>query len=159
MRAPDLTTLVFQLAISLCTAVVGALLAVRLALRRYYQEKWWDAKMRAYTEIIEALHHITRDVDISLDAAYSYRDTDTPFHKEWDSKHRAAWDNIRKFADVGEFLFSAHSMTVLGELLKAGDAGPNADHIAELEGIRTAVEKCLPAIKASARADLNLASR
>jgi hypothetical protein len=159
MTTHDLTLLAFQAAISLCSAVFASLLAVWLALRRFYREKWWEAKMRAYSEIIETLHHITRDVEISLYAAYEQRDTDTAFHKEWDSKHRAAWDNLRKFADVGEFLFSTRSMTVLGELLKAGDPEPDTDLIEQLEGIKIAVEKCLPAIKASARADLNLPSR
>jgi hypothetical protein len=158
MTTPDLTTLVFQAAISLTTAVFGSLLAVWLALRRYYQEKWWDAKMRAYSEMIEALHHIKRDVDISLNAAYSHRDTDTAFYKEWDTKQRAAWDNIQKFPDVGEFLFSAQSIIVLREFLEGG-SGKSDDFVEHLEGIQIAVEKCLPAIKASARADLNLPSR
>ncbi len=158
MRTPDLVILAYQAAISLCVAVLVSFVTVWLALRRFYREKWWEAKMRAYTDIIEALHHIKRDVELKLPAAYENRDTDTAFHNEWRNKHRAAWDNLEKFADVGEFLFSFQSISVLRELINQGSAQSD-NYVDYLEGIQIAVEKCLPAIKASARSDLNLPDR
>jgi hypothetical protein len=36
-------------------AITTSLIAVKLALRRFYSEKWWEQKLSAYTRIIEAL--------------------------------------------------------------------------------------------------------
>lgn len=150
-----LQTALFQVGLSFLVALTTALLTVWLSLRRYYREKWWEAKMRAYTDLIQALHHMKRDVEISIRAELTGGDTDTDFHKEWSAKHRAAWDEIRRQVDVGEFLYSPASMQILQALLndtKDRDEG----YFAHLEDIQTAVEKCLPAVKAAARADLGL---
>jgi hypothetical protein len=42
---------------------------VWLSLRRFYREKWWERKIAAYTAIMESLHHMKRDLDVSYDAA------------------------------------------------------------------------------------------
>jgi hypothetical protein len=86
---------------------VTAWVTVWLSLRRLYREKWWKAKMSAYTNVILALHNMKRDVEITVDAEMRGQDTDTDFHKEWNEKHKTAWDEIRKQIDVGEFLLFA----------------------------------------------------
>lgn len=113
--------------------------------------------MHAYTEVIQALHNMKRDLEITIPAVIEGRDTDTEFHKEWDKKQRAAWDEIRKNVDVGEFLFSPASVQLLEELVEHRD--PEDDYLSDLETMQARVEKCLPAIKASARDDLELPSR
>jgi hypothetical protein len=149
------TNAVFQVGVSLLVAVVTAWLTVWLSLRRFYREKWWEAKMSAYTNVIEALHHMKRDLEISIDAEQCGRDTETDYHKEWNAKHRAAWDEIRKQIDVGEFLYSPESMQIL-QVLNAETRGPFDTYYDHLEGFQAAVEKCLPAIKSAARRDLGL---
>jgi hypothetical protein len=112
--------------------------------------------MRAYTDLIQALHNMKRDLEISIPAEMEGRDKDTDFHKEWSAKHRAAWDEIRKDIDIGEFLFSGMSIKILETLMDESVATPNENYFSYLENTQMAVEKCLPAIKASARADLQL---
>ena len=114
--------------------------------------------MRAYADIIQALHHIKRDLEICLSAEMQRQDTDTDFHKEWDAKNRAAWDELRKYVDIGEFLFSPESLNVLQGLM-SDKSGPSDSYYEHLETLQTAVNKCLPAIKATARVDLKLPSR
>jgi hypothetical protein len=113
------------------------------------------AKMRAYTDVIQALHHMKRDLEICIEAEKRGQDTDTDFHKEWGAKHRAAWDEIRKQIDVGEFLYSPDSMQIL-QTLNLETTAPYETYFDHLEAFQTAVEKCLPAIKAAARKDLGL---
>jgi hypothetical protein len=131
-------------------------MTVWLALRRFYREKWWEAKMRAYTDIIQALHHMKRDLEISIPAAMEERDTDTEFYKGWGAKHSAAWDDLRKYVDIGEFLFSPASLQVLQTLLLESSGSDEDFFVDHMETQQAAVEKCLPAIKATARIDLKL---
>lgn len=149
-------TALLQVGLSLLVAVTTAWLTVWLSLRRFYREKWWEAKMRAYTDVIEALHHMKRDLEISIRAVMHHQDTDTDFHKEWNAKHRTAWDEIRKQIDVGEFLYSPASVQILQTLNSETKSEPNDNYFEHLETFQIAVEKCLPAIKAAARADLGL---
>lgn len=156
MSAQDLTPLYIQLGTSLLVAIVTALLTVWLALNRFYREKWWEARMRAYTEIIQALHHMKRDLELSLPAAYEQRDTDTEFHKSWDAKHRAAWDEVRKYIDLGEFLISPSAVRLLRQLSDDCSYSPNDMYVDYLESSEAAVNKCLPALKRAAQDDLRL---
>lgn len=111
--------------------------------------------MGAYTNVIQALHHMKRDLDISIRAEMQGRDTETELQKEWHAKHAAAWDEIRKQIDIGEFLYSAAAVQILETLNRETD-GPYESYFEHLEAHQVAVEKCLPAIKAAARADLGL---
>jgi hypothetical protein len=135
------------------------LLTVWLSLRRFYREKWWEAKLHAYTELVHAIHNIKRDVEVSIMALEMGRDTDTEFYKEWSNKHRLAWDEVRKDIDIGEFLFSEKSIKILQRLQDETKSDPATDVYPDyLEKLRAAVDKCLPAIKLAAREDLGLVS-
>lgn len=41
---------------SLIVGVLTAIIAVRLSLRRFHAERWWERKADAYSRIVEALH-------------------------------------------------------------------------------------------------------
>jgi len=149
-------TVLFQLILSLVVAVTTAYLTVWLSLRRFYREKWWEAKMEAYTNVIQALHHMNRDLDISLRAEMRGDYTESDYRKEWSEKHRLAWDEIRRQIDVGEFLYSPKSMRILRALIKDSEHDPDYMYAEHLMTLQSAVETCMPAIKAAARADLGL---
>jgi hypothetical protein len=147
---------VTQILITLAVSVTTSLLAVWLALRRFYREKWWEEKLQAYTQIIQALHAMKWDLEISIDAEYDHRPTDTDYHKRWDAKHRDAWEEIRKQIDVGDFLFSSESVAILERLSKEAGSEPDENYLEHMERTQAAVEKCMPAIKTAARKDLGL---
>ncbi len=112
--------------------------------------------MSAYTTLIQALHHMNWDLDISIKGELRGDNEDTDYKKEWDAKHRAAWEEVRKQIDVGEFLYSAQSVEILRELNNTTKHQENDTYFDYLEKTQIAVAKCLPAIKSSARADLGL---
>lgn len=149
-------TEILQVGATPLTIIVVAFLTFWLALRRFHREKWWEAKMQAYTDVIQALHHIKRDLDISINAEVEGRETDTDYHKDWENRHRTAWDEIRRQVDVGEFLYSPVSMKILLELVESGQSVPDESYVEHLLRLQAATLKCLPAIKAAARADLGL---
>lgn len=154
----DFEKILLQAFFSLVAAVFGSLLVVWLALRRFYREKWWEQKMSAYTSIIQALHHMNRDLEISIRAEYAHGDTNSDFHKKWRAKHQEAWDEIRKQADIGEFLFSSEAVKLLQEVITNSTSDPNDMYLDYLERTQSAVQKCMPAIKVAARKDLGLLS-
>jgi len=151
-----LQTSLLQIGLSLVVAVTTAWLTVWLSLRRFYREKWWEAKMRAYTDLIQALHHIKWDIEITIKAHMRGQDTDTEYFNQSGERHRAAWDEIRRQIDVGEFLYSTASVKILRALIGDPKSAPEDSYLEYLFRTQEEVEKCLPAIKASARRDLGL---
>ena len=54
----ELGRLLGELLVGLVVAVVASLVTVRLSLKRFYAERWWDRKADAYTRVIAALHQM-----------------------------------------------------------------------------------------------------
>src|SRR5882757_10898790 len=96
----------FSFASTLVVAVVSSLLAVRLALRRFYSEKWWERKSAAYTAIIESMHHLREHADTHL--VFATKDRELPAEGEelLDRNLRQAMADLRKHRDVGSFVIS-----------------------------------------------------
>lgn len=137
-------------------AIVTAIITVQLALRRFYKEKWWEAKMRSYTDIIHALHHMKRDLDISIPAEYEQAQFASEFRTKWEKLHQEAWDTIKRNIDVGEFVISEEATLILSEMVDSCVYDPNGMYVEYLEASLDAVNTCLPKIKDAARKDLNL---
>ncbi len=58
--APDTLSPIVPALISAVTTGLVAYLTIRNAVGRFYREKWFDRKVEAYMDVIEALHHIQR---------------------------------------------------------------------------------------------------
>lgn len=71
----DTLAALVNLGVGLVVATVSSVVTVRLALRRFYSEKWWERKSSAYTTVIEALHHVREYTDTNLDFAYRGKDS------------------------------------------------------------------------------------
>src|SRR5947209_3131310 len=48
--------------------IVSALVTVRLALHRFYSEKWWEKKLAAYVTVIEALFQVKLYMDEQIES-------------------------------------------------------------------------------------------
>jgi hypothetical protein len=48
---------------SVIVAIITALLAVRLVLKRFYAAKWWERQIATYESMFEALHHVRNHAD------------------------------------------------------------------------------------------------
>jgi len=155
IKVTPLNTILIQVGLSLLVAVTTALLTVWLSLRRFYREKWWEAKMTAYTDLIQALHHMKRGIELNMGDLLRGEIEEEEYRKEWSAKNQAAWDEVRKQIDVGEFLYSPTSVAILRTLLK--DSHSEVDSfVSYLHTLSAAVDNCISAIKVSARADLGL---
>ncbi|RYU63863.1 hypothetical protein [Aliivibrio finisterrensis] len=45
-------------------AFISSFLAARWAMKKFYTEKWWDRKEKAYTEIINALYDMVQFYEV-----------------------------------------------------------------------------------------------
>lgn len=153
-----------SLASALIVAVVTSVLTVRLALRRFYSEKWWERKAAAYAAIIESMHHVREHADTHLAHESPGRLPMPPDGEEKLKKElQDAMADLRKHRDVGSFLISDQATTALNalfqELEKSAQTGIQRTYFEYLDYRVGALDQSLTEMRGIAREDLSLAPR
>lgn len=138
-------------------AVITAFLAVKLSLRRFYTERWWERKAETYSRIVEALHKYKRYDQEKFDREMEYPSDDDG--REEILAHQWAESNaeLEKAVDLGAFIVSEEVETIIRNFLSRKIGDPNIEALFEIiETDLVHVEKCLSDVKAAAKKDLGL---
>jgi len=136
-------------------AIVSAWVTVRLSLKRFRSEKWWERKMAAYERVIEALHHSKAFSDTHLEARLQGRDVSEERDQELRKYARDAHREIEKAADVGSFLLSPKALERLKQYQKDAKEAQQTEHWEEyLMNDSAALESCLEDFIKIAKSDL-----
>jgi len=111
-----MTELLLKTLPGIVTAILASYLAAKWSLRKFYSEKWWQRKEKAYTEIIDALYDLIqycaiRKEDYGGGTGYS-GDKD----KEFAERYSQAFWKIKKATDIGAFVVSSKAANILKEL-------------------------------------------
>ena len=138
-------------------AVFSPVITVKLTLKRFRQEKWWEKKADAYTRVIEALHHSKKYSEDHLDAEALHRELSEERKKELSDKLKTAIEEIQRLSDVGVFLFSKEAVVRLAQLRKEENEARNAEtYFDHLDMGYGAVNSCLKDMVVIAKKDLNV---
>lgn len=144
---------------TLLVAIVSAVLAVRLALRRFHAEKLWEKKLASYGAIMEAVHHVREHADTNLLFVLLNKDLPEEGDRELTTKLQAAMAELRKQRDIGSFVISEKAVAELNSLFVGLDASTKTNHWQEhLELKLKSIDKTLPELKRIAKKDLNFGS-
>lgn len=147
----------------LLVAVVTAHLTVRLSLRRFYSERWWERKADAYTDIIEALHAKLE----FLEAFFAVRYDDVALTDEDIGQMRSASKEADKKVDklvrIGTFVISEEIEAIFEryQLSRARVRRETQDDDDE-EQIRReheVIDRCLAEVRDAAMRDLKVEPR
>ena len=151
--------------LSLITAFGGAFFGARLSLNRYYQEKWWDKKVEAYSQIIEALFKVF----IFSNNHYDYENGEIEVmtqSRERVQKLRNEFikgnEDLEKAIYMSDFIFSENASEVLINFNKEWSrlkVEEEKSGYAELELLfdrAKLVHDCLEKIKRIAKKDLQV---
>jgi len=153
IHIPDLVQSILA---GLLVAVPTAYLTVRLSLRRFYREKWWEAKRIAYLELLEIFHHLKRSEDEyywSLRAGSTHSDAD---QQELAIENGRRYRELEKHIDLAHFQLGDETIRVLETYTEDRSAAESNDPD-DLHGLhRDALAKCLKSFIAAAKNDLNL---
>jgi hypothetical protein len=142
---------------SLIVAIVTAALTVRLALRRFYSEKWWERKAAAYTAIIEALHHVREHADTNLVFTKHDRELPTDGAARLEQNMQKAMAELRKHRDVGSLVVSQDAVAALNRLFfKLDRATQGVTWLEHLEMKVPELDESLEEMRQIARKDLSL---
>jgi hypothetical protein len=152
------TSHVFSFFSALIVGIVTAILSVRLALRRFRAERWWERKAEAYSTLLVALFDIRRYLEFEIRAIEERFEPAEEFLSELRDRSRKGHFEIRKAAAVGTFLYSAPVAERLEALIRDFER-PRHNHdfyeeyCEDLDSVRAALAE----IKKMGKADLHLA--
>jgi hypothetical protein len=138
-------------------AVLTSVLTVRLALRRFHKEKWWEKKQEMYSSLLETLHHLKNY------AAEHYEGQMNPDHitdekreeltKDWKQFSR----EFAKLIDLASFHLSNEAVAVLDQYVKKKAEARKSDDIFDwIDGDLAAATECLEELKKAAKRDLKV---
>ena len=115
--------------------------------------KWWELKLEAYKNVIEALSDVVYYFDIHYNAEIKQREIsdeiDREVQKFWDD----SYNKIRKYKDSGTLFFSVEANQALVKFMKLKEKNFH-NYIEHLESYSAGAERCLASIIESARKDL-----
>lgn len=85
-------------------SAVSSWITVQLSLRRFRAEKWWEMRVDAYRQLIEAFHDSKAFSATHLDADYEGLDVPEEADKELRARAKDAERDISRAADLAGFL-------------------------------------------------------
>jgi hypothetical protein len=133
--------------------LVAGLFSSVIANRDHRQRKWWELRVAAYQNAIEALSDLVYYYDNHFNAEIEYRELSDEFKKKLDGYWEQSFPKVRKFADSGAFLFSEEANAALRELMKKDDEPSYVDH---LDNNLAKARKCLERLVDCSKIDLKL---
>lgn len=141
----------------LTIAVLASILTVRLAIRRFHEEKWWEKKQEMYSRLLETLHDLknytAEHYEGQLDPNYITDEKREELERDWKKSSR----EFAKLLDLASFHLSSEAIAVLDEYMKKKAEARKADTIYEhIEGDLVAVSECLEKLKNVAKCDLKV---
>jgi hypothetical protein len=98
------------------SAIIASYLAARWSLRKFYSEKWWERKEKAYADIIDTLYDLLQYCEIQKeDYGEGSRYSDEKMKELGERYSQAIW-KIKKSTNIGAFVVSPEAQNILKEL-------------------------------------------
>lgn len=148
-----MTSAILELFKLASVGIVAGLFSSVLANRDHRQRKWWEMRVSAYQNAIEALSDLVYYYDKHLNAEIEYRELSEQFKQKLDVYWEQSFPKVRKFADSGAFLFSEEANAALRELMRDDDEPTYVDH---LDNNLVKARKCLKRLVECSKVDLKL---
>ncbi|MBD3341218.1 MAG: hypothetical protein GF353_19080 [Candidatus Lokiarchaeota archaeon] len=163
--------LIFQITAALIPAILIALLTsyltVRLSIKQFYSQKWWEKKAEMYSKIIEYLSYLEVEYNNVLGL---YLDIDDNFRNDNDFKAKCheSYKFLQLLVAQGTFIVTNETVKVLKENLKLIDkfenhldevkcvSGSDGNAIKMLKDIIENIKDGIDEIRGQAKHDLNV---
>ena len=114
----DIGQLAASILTSLIVGTVIAYLTVRLSIRQFYSQRWWDRKAEAYTDILEAIYNMNYSTRALINF---YEDDssvlDVPTTNELVEKFIENYNEVRRHSLIGAFAISSEAADAISLLL------------------------------------------
>ncbi len=140
-------------------AVLSAVITVKLAIRRFHEERWWEKKVASYSSLLEVLHRFKNHahkhyVNEWLPTPILSEEEKVALQKEW----KRTSEEYSLLRDLASFHLSDEAVSILDEYENRGSGPPppGFDLVQSLKAHYEAVSHCLERLKEAAKRDLKV---
>ena len=153
--------LILQTILSILAAIlisaITSWITVRLSLKQFYSQKWWERKADAYSTIIEALYHVKNNTERFIDIEMGRLILTEKEKQTLIETSRKGYEEIYKAESIGAFVVSEEVIQSLTKLRKKieGIEVRGISIIDDLSDTLSAVNDCLKEIRICAKQELN----
>lgn len=145
------TALIPALVVSIITAYV----TVRLSLKQFYSERWWEKKAEAYSRIMEHLSSLQYCLREWFGESLHEKELTDDVKRQLNETYRQAEEAIRKTAGIGAYIVSDGTANALQELLREFQKkDPSGNWLRDMDRHQYAVTESMARIREYAKADL-----
>jgi len=152
----DWKNILISVLLSLIPAVFIAFITVRLSLRQFYSQKWWEKKAEVYSDIIG---HLT-DLNYSIDEVSLAEKTEKGITKNHVDKlvnvFRESLIPIKKAAISGAYAISDKAALELRQLIKKLEDFAYFPLVFDQKAEMDLFRNCLERIRKEAKKDLKI---
>jgi hypothetical protein len=143
---------------SIVVSVLTAYVTVRLSIKQFYSEKWWEKKAEAYSSIIEQLSYL----QYFLEQWFSNEIGEKVLREETKARMREEYEQVelalKKAAAAGAYIVSDDTAIALKDVISVfNQPGYRYDRnwLEEMEKDYVAVKECITKIREYAKEDLH----
>ncbi len=140
---------------SMVIAIITAYVTVRLSLKQFYSQKWWEKKAEAYTNVIESLAIMQHYMGLWFDELITYKRSDEEVNRRFAADYQKHCDYIIKISTQGAFIISNEVANELEMLIKELNKDEQ-DLIADYDNTFSAIKKSIEKIRSLAKKDLKV---
>ena len=140
---------------ALVVSVATAWITVRLSLRQFKSERWWEKKAEAYSAILQHLSELEWYFQRMSAHELFEEQLGEEERKDLGKNFREARTSLAKAAAIGAYAISDNAAKALTELVQQVDRGPSDYNFYEFyAGCHESVGSCIAQVRACAKADL-----
>ena len=137
----------------LAIAVITSYLTVKLSIRQFCSQKWWEKKSEAYSHIIEQLSRLKYFFREWSGTIEESKKLGLEFQKKLHEEYMEAEKEIIKAAASGSYIISEEGTNALEKLLTEL---AQKDQLKDVLDNHDSVKNCITEIRKFARKDLKL---
>ena len=136
-------------------AIIAPYLTVKLSMKQFYSEKWWEKKAEAYSQIIEHLSYLQYYFGEWLNEGVGIRNLGGKDTERLSEGYRKARESIAKAAAIGAYIISDDTATALVKLLRELEKeDPRGNWVGDIDRCHGSVKECITKIREYAKVDL-----
>ena len=140
-------------AVAVTVAIATALVSVRLSVRQFQTQHWWERKAEVYSNLIESLTSLKLSLELWLSELYGERQLNEEKRLSVEEQYRVGAEIVRRVAAQGAFIASEEVVETVKKVVAALEFR-SQDLVEEMEHSSVAVNEALDRIRVQARKDL-----
>ena len=109
-----------NLGTGLAVAIVTSVVTVRLSLRKFHAERWWERKAEAYNDVLNALSDLKHYSELLAKQAYGAKFTEE-HQARLKERHLDGYHKLRSARTIGGFILSEAVAQHLEKLARQDD--------------------------------------